>query len=177
VNSSVATGIPTYENHNGNPPFNTNTNGNALANSQKLYALSATAAANGGVTGLGFTIKVMGGDKIDIWGKSYYFQNNTSTNNYDVPILNILEGFIGSPASPAFGKTTAAELNTVSAITSAIGSFLGNPNRNNGGISTTPKAYINYVLLDENFRYISGNFSRVGSASSVKNHHDDSMFT
>lgn len=171
VNSSEATGISTYQNNNGNPPFNNNTNGNPNANSDKLYKLTAT--TGGGVTGLSFAIKVMGGDTIDIWAKSYYFQNNTSEDNYNVPVLGILDGFMGSPANPGLGKTTSAEMNGVSLITNAVSSFLSNPNRSNGGSAQTPRAYVNYILLDDNFRYVSGNFSRVGTSGSVKSHHDD----
>jgi RHS repeat-associated protein len=171
ANSSEATGITTYQNNNGNPPFNTNSNGNPNANSAKLYKLAAT--TGGGVTGLSFAIKVMGGDKVDIWAKSYYFQNNTSGNNYNVPVLSILDGFLGSPLGVATGKTTSNELNGVSVIANAIGSFLSNPDRSNGGTTQTPRAYVNYVLLDDNFRFVSGGFSRVGAANSVKNHHDD----
>lgn len=173
VNQSEATGIPVYQNHNGEPPFNINPNGSSSANSQKLYKLSATAVANGGVSGLGFAIKVMSGDKIDVWGRSYYFTNNTGGNNYDVPVTGIINGFIGAPGGVASGKTTGTELNGLSVITSAIGTFLGDPNRNNGGTSTSPKAYVNYILLDENFRYVAGNFSRVGTNSTLKQHHDD----
>ena len=38
---------------------------------------------------------------------------------------------------------------------------------------SVPKAYINYILFDENFRFVSGNFSRVGSNSVVKSHYND----
>jgi len=173
VNKSEATGIPDYQNNNGNPPYNNNPNSNTTANSQKLYKLAATATTNGGVTGLGFAIKVMAGDRIDIFGKSYYFQNNTGGNNYNVPVSAILDGFLNSPAAVAAGKTSSAELNGLSVITNAIGDFLSDSDRDNNGTSATPKAYINYIFLDEHFRFVSGNFSRVGAANGVKNHYDD----
>ena len=166
-----ATGIPDYPNNNGNPPFNNNPNSNVTANSQKLYRLIAT--ASGGVTGLGATFKVMSGDKIDIFGKSYYFENNTSGNNYNIPVLDILSGMLSAPSGVAAAKgVTAAGLNGQSGITSAISGYLSNPGRSTG-VSTQPKAYINYMLFDENFNYVSGNFSRVGEANAVKNHYDD----
>jgi hypothetical protein len=131
VSKSEATGIPDYQNNNGNPPYNNNPNSNARSNSEKLYKLSATAAANGGVTGLGFALKVMVGDRIDIFGKSYYFQNNTGGNNYNVPVSAILDGFLNSPAAVAAGKTSSAELNGLSIITNAIGDFLSDSDRDN----------------------------------------------
>jgi RHS repeat-associated core domain len=122
---------------------------------------------------LGFALKVMAGDRIDIFGKSYYFQNNTGGNNYNVPVSAILDGFLNSPAAVAAGKTSSAELNGLSVITNAIGDFLSDSDRDNNGTSATPKAYINYIFLDEHFRFVTGNFSRVGAANGVKDHYDD----
>ena len=84
ANKSEATGISDYPNNNGNPPVNPNPNSQTTALSQKLYKLEAT--GTGGVAGLGITLKVMTGDKINIYGKSYYFQNNTNAVNYPVPL-------------------------------------------------------------------------------------------
>jgi len=40
-------------------------------------------------------------------------------------------------------------------------------------LGSVPKAYINYILFNENFKFVSGNFSRVGSNSVVKSHYND----
>lgn len=72
VDKSSATGITDYQNNNGisnnppDPPFE-------ATNSTKLYKLNSTTSK----TGLGITLKVMAGDKIDVFGKSYYFQNTS----------------------------------------------------------------------------------------------------
>ncbi|RYZ23642.1 MAG: hypothetical protein EOO10_20915, partial [Chitinophagaceae bacterium] len=42
-----------------------------------------------------------------------------------------------------------------------------------GTTSASPKAYINYIFFDEQFRYAGGNASRVGSSGTVKNHWSD----
>jgi RHS repeat-associated protein len=168
---SEATGITTYQNNNGNPPYNNNPNSNTTANSQKLYKLEATSA--GGVSGLGITLKVMSGDRIDIFGKSYYFENNTNQLNYNVPVLDVLTGLLGSPSGAAVGKgATASGLNNVSVISSGVGGFLTDANRGSG---TVPKAYINWILFDENFHYVDGKFSRVGSANTVKDHGNEAV--
>ena len=63
-----------YYNHNDIPPASPNPNYPAgvapvqTAGSTKLYWLNATANK----TGLEFIIKVMAGDKVDIFGKSYF---------------------------------------------------------------------------------------------------------
>ena len=171
VSKSTATGITDYPNNNG--IANPNPNGNATtvgANSDKIYKTIA-ASGTGGVTGLGITLKVMSGDKIDIMGKSYYFQNNTAGTNYSVAVLDVLTGLIGAPTGAAAGKgATAAGLNSIPTVSSAVNGFLSDPNR---GTGTTPKAYINYILFDEQFNYVGGNFSRVGTANTVKSHYGD----
>jgi hypothetical protein len=95
VASATATGISTYQNHNGNPPANPNPNSVVTANSAKLYKLNS----NTNKTGLGITLKVMAGDRIDIFGKSYYFTNNTGGTgaNSAIPVLDILTGLLGGP--------------------------------------------------------------------------------
>ena len=40
----------------------------------------------------------------------------------------------------------------------------------NGEVSSSPKAYVNFMLLDEQFSFVSGNFSRVGSNGNIKDH-------
>ncbi len=136
-------------------------------NSAKLYKLQAT--SSGGVTGLSFTAKVMSGDTVNIFGKSYYFQNNTAQQNYNIPFTSILTGLLGG-SSIAAGKATLAELSANTAVTQAITAGLQDAGRNNSGTAQTPKAYINYMLFDEQFKAVKTGFSRVGSANAIKDH-------
>ncbi len=168
VYKSEATGITNYTNTNGID--NPNPNSATASSSDKVYKLQATAA--GGVTGLGFTAKVMSGDKINIFAKSYYFQNNASQVNYNIPAATILAGLVGGNAVAA-GKATVAQLSGNTAITQSVTEALQNTNRNNNGTVQTPKAYINYILFDEQFKVVKCNFSRVGSANTVKDHYSD----
>jgi RHS repeat-associated protein len=173
VDQSQATGITAYQNNNGiaNPYPNGNSgNTNVNANSAKLYKLNATANK----TGLGITLKVMAGDKIDIFGKSYYFQNNTGDNSsYNLPAIDLINALLGSPEgsiTAAHGTVTATDINNVSG--GNIGGFLTNSPRT-PTTSSTPRAYINYLILDEQFKYVSGGFSSVGSNGIVKDHHSE----
>ncbi len=175
VDRSMATGIADYKNKNGgnnatDQPVNNNPNSNVTANSEKLYKLAATAAANGGVTGLGVTLKVLSGDRVDIYGKSYYFLNNTGGSNYTIPVGTIVTGLFGNPASTAGSKgITATAVNGQPALTNLINGYLGDPGRNTA-TTATPKAYINWILLDENFKYVNGSFDRVWDANDPNAH-------
>ncbi len=173
VGNSEATGIENspYQNNNGitNPYPNGNSGySNVSNNSQKLYKLTATGSA--GVTGLGITLKVMSGDKIDIHGKSYYFQNASGSNNVPLPVNDIINGLFDAPGSTAGSKVAASDVIGQTSLTTPVTNFLNDGNRGGG---TVPKAYINYILFDENFKFVAGNFSRVGSNSAVKNHYND----
>ncbi|MEO8820892.1 MAG: DUF6443 domain-containing protein [Ginsengibacter sp.] len=163
VPKSNAIGIPDYANNNVipnppvNPPFDN-------ANSAKLYVLNK----NSQKTGLGITLKIMAGDKLDIYGKSYYFQNNTggTAANSAVPILDILTGFLGGPSggiTGAHGPVTVTQLDAISATTAPIGSLLTNQTNTNNLTPTRPKAFINYTLFDEQFKCVGSGFAPVGN--------------
>jgi RHS repeat-associated protein len=165
VYKSSATGIPDYANNNVipnppvNPPFDN-------ANSAKVYVLNK----NSQNTGLGITLRVMSGDKFDVYGKSYYFQNNTggTAANTAVTTLNILTGFLGGPtgaATSVHGAVTATQLNDISGTTSLINALLSNQTTTNNATPQTPKAFINYILFDEQFKCVGSGFAPVGANS------------
>ncbi|MES1221996.1 MAG: RHS repeat-associated core domain-containing protein, partial [Bacteroidota bacterium] len=113
------------------------------------------------------------GDKIDIMGKSYYTTANTGGTNYNIPVLDVITGLLGATGGTAASKGfTATDLNGQTGITNPISNFLSDAGRGSG---TTPKAYINWILFDENFHKVDGNFSRVGSANAVKDHYGDAV--
>ncbi len=166
VLANTVTGLPAYINDNGignnpsDPAFE-------AANSQKLYKLNSTTNK----TGLGMTLKVMAGDKLDILGRSYYFQNNTGGNSA-IPILDFLNGLMGTPGGAVAGShTNATELSGISGVTVPLSNtYLNDPGRDNAGYPQRPKAFINYLFLDEQFRFVSGGFSAVNNTPALKDH-------
>lgn len=120
----------------------------------------------------------MAGDKIDILGKSYYFTNNTggTSLNKAIPVLDILTGLLGGPtggaAAAAHGGVTASQLNSIGNVTSGINTLFGAQTTDIAGAPQVPKAYINYIFFDEQFKVAGSGFSRVGSNSVVKTHSD-----
>ncbi|MBX2925907.1 MAG: hypothetical protein KF746_27170 [Chitinophagaceae bacterium] len=125
----------------------------------------------------------MAGDKIDIFGKSYYFQNNTGGTgaNSAIPIIDILTGLLGGPtggaAAATHGGITASQLNGIGDVTGGISTLLGNQTTDAAGTPTVPKAYINYIFFDEQFQVVKdalGNIQaagdKVGTNSVVKSH-------
>jgi len=171
VDHSTVSGLPAYANDNGignnpsDPSFE-------AAPSQKLYRLNGNSAK----TGLGITLKVMAGDRLDIFGKSYYNQNNTGGSGANVApsILSILEGFLGGPsggiAAGVHGGVTAAGLNGLPATTSGIASLLSSHTSSNTSNDQRPKAFINYLFFDERMQCVGTGFSGVGVNGQIKDH-------
>jgi RHS repeat-associated protein len=161
-----------YQNHNNVPPSNPNPNYPAgaspgqYATSQKVYSLNGSTNR----TGLEMVIKVMAGDKVDIFGRSYHTNYSSVSNGNSTPlsILQIMSGLISSPSNAISGKgVNASQLESWNAGL-LPSSFIRGQNYESG--TTIPKAYINYIFLDEQFRYVSGGASRVGNYGEVKQH-------
>jgi RHS repeat-associated protein len=115
-------------------------------------------------------IKVMAGDKIDIFGRSYHSNGSAVSNSNSTPlsILHIMSGVISSPSN-AIGVKGVTASQWESWNSSLLpSSFIRGQNYETG--TTIPKAYINYIFLDEQFRYVGGGASRVGNYGEVKQH-------
>lgn len=163
VSKSTATGIPDYQNNNGNPPWNTlNQHSNNGANSDRLYLLNATTNTNENKNGLGFIIKVMSGDKYSIFGKSYHKMPSGgysgTTNN--IIVSELINAFAGSSVVSSKG-VTGAQITGQPGFPSTMDGLVGTqPGQN----SNRPKAAINWILFDDQFKFVSGGFDMVGDA-------------
>lgn len=164
--SSLSQPPPAYINDNGigNNPADASFE---AANSTKLYKLNG----NTNKTGLGITLKVMAGDRIDIHGTSYWYQGNAggSSANAAPAVIDLLSGLLGSPASAAGGKATASQLDGIIGVNAPLGSFINQPGRDNSSYPQRPKAFINYIFLDEQFKMAGGGFSAVSPTAGLKN--------
>ncbi len=160
---------PAYDNDNGignnpsDPTFESTT-------SEKMYRVNAGTNK----MGLGITLKVMAGDKVDVFGKSHWYTPNTSGSPNVAPVaLDILSGLLGAPGSAAAGKATATQLNAITDITTPLGAFINDPNRDNASYPQRPKAFINYIFFDEQFKMVSGGASPVHPTGFTKDHFSD----
>ncbi|OIR12067.1 hypothetical protein GALL_63180 [mine drainage metagenome] len=144
----------TYQNNNGNPPYNTNPNSITTATSAKMYKLNGY---NGDKTGLNITLKVMAGDVVNILGKSLWHSSSTLSNSYPVSsvINNLLNAFGGSPAV-ATATRDAVNGTVLNAATPTTGSLTSWVSNNVPTPTTKPKAYINWILFDEQFKVVTG---------------------
>jgi RHS repeat-associated protein len=173
------TGLPTYPNNNGignnpsDPTFE-------AANSQYLYKLNGGDANT--KMGLGITLKVMAGDRIDVLGKSYYFLNNPTPNAppTNVQLGNILSGFLGGASGAlttnVHGPISTTDITNTPGINATNGLFANQQNQSSTNLNK-PRAFINYIFFDEQFNCVAtinnvpqSGASMVGNNSSIKDH-------
>ncbi|GAA4930331.1 DUF6443 domain-containing protein [Mucilaginibacter defluvii] len=174
LDQSDATGIPIYDNNNG--ISNPNPNSATTSQSDKLYRLKGDNPTT--ATGLGITLKVMAGDKIDIHGKSYYFDAHDPNNNTPIPASDIIYGLfgtavVGSGYSNPHGAADDLMSGNGSPVSLLGSGLLTGQDNDYTGDDSKPKAYINWILFNDQLQYVDGGFSRVGDQNDIKDHYSD----
>jgi RHS repeat-associated protein len=154
-----------YQNNNGiaNPNYNIDPNGD----SYKMYMLDGS---SGNRNGLGITLKVMTGDTVNIFGRSFW-NSATPTNTGHSIVVNDLLTLLAniSPVSGSGKGATSGALIASGVTPAELGHWLAD------SVTTTsgrPRAYINWILFDEQFRIVSSSsgFNTVGGANDVYTH-------
>jgi RHS repeat-associated protein len=109
---------------------------------------------NGPKTGPSILLKVMSGDKVDVATKSFYKSGGTvqSPNSILTDVLNSLAGGIVTATSASHGVVSDLTNTSTSPIYAALNSFLPTNDPNTTG---KPKAYLNWILLDDQFKGVS----------------------
>jgi RHS repeat-associated protein len=99
-------------------------------------------------------LKVMSGDSIAVGVKSFYRSNGSpGSNNNSLPdVVNSLAQGLLSIAGPGHGTVTSLSASG-SPVYAALNSFLPAKETATAG---KPKAYLNWMMLDNQFNYVSG---------------------
>ncbi len=157
IESSENVTVPAYPNHNGNPPPNNNPYSNISANSGRAYKLNATSNAMTDKTGLGITLKIMAGDKVNIYGYSYHKNppGGYSGPTNPITVLELLNAFAATPLINSKG-VTGSQITGQAGFPTTMQGLVGNQPNQNG---SRPRAAINWIILDEQFKYVSGGYS------------------
>jgi RHS repeat-associated protein len=109
---------------------------------------------SGQKTGPSLLLKVMSGDKVDI-GVQYYYLNMGTPSSPNPSINDVLNSLANGIVTMAGGaKGTIGDLNNTSTspVYAALNSFLTSMDSTP---SSKPKAYLNWILLDEQLNYVS----------------------
>ncbi|MDF2191496.1 DUF6443 domain-containing protein [Paraflavitalea sp. CAU 1676] len=110
---------------------------------------------SGNKVGPALVLKVMSGDKVDVAVK-YLYRSGGVAGSYNDPvseILSVLAGGVVGVAGESKGALAALGNPVNSPILGALTSFRSG---NNPAQSSKPKAYLNWILLDEQLKYVSG---------------------
>lgn len=119
---------------------------------------------SGQTTGPSLLLKVMSGDTVNLGVQCYYNTGSGSgTNSSFSSVLNSLATALVNATSAAHGTVsnlTGSSSNVYTGLTSFY-------NANDGTPSGYPKAYLNWIFLDDQFNYVSGLSGSVQAASST----------
>jgi RHS repeat-associated protein len=106
----------------------------------------------GNKIGPGITLKVMSGDKFNIKANSWYKTNGVLPAPPANPLLDLLNALNGGVGNLPGAKRSPLELEQSGIFTPGASKFLDEqPNPQN-----KPKAYLNWVLFDEQFNLVQG---------------------
>ena len=131
---------------------------NTPAGNAKVAKVSA--AAGGNKIGPAIILKVMAGDKFSLNVNSWW--KSTATPGTPVsPLTDLVNALANNVAGVSGGKATSGELISSGISNTAATNFLSSQSYN----SSKPKAFINWVMLDEQFKYYAGGFEQVGASN------------
>lgn len=120
-------------------------------------------------TGLGITLKVMSGDNIKIKAESFYtLPSGGAGNPLTMSVTDLLNTLAGSSViSSSKGAVTTTDISSVGNNSSNLTNFITSNNNNS---TTTAKAYLNWILFDDQLKYITAGADPVQTNGGYKMH-------
>ena len=138
------------------------------------YIQQLSGASGASTVGTNVVLKVMAGDTINIRANSWYRQGTTMPGTPTSPLSSLILGLSGGVMTADPGHFTLAALQQSATLNPGITSFLNNVASNYN--TQKPKAFLNWILFDEQFRYVAGSgttnsgFDQVGADTTFKTH-------
>ncbi|MDR3714030.1 MAG: DUF6443 domain-containing protein [Puia sp.] len=122
--------------------------------------------STGQKTGPSLLLKVMSGDTVSMAVQSFYNTNTITTTNSSLnDVLNSFAlGLVNTATGGAEGGLSGFTSSS-GPVYAAINSFL--PSKDPAPPSGYPKAYLNWIFLDDQFNYVSSSSGSVAAASST----------
>jgi len=141
-----------------------------VSGNEKVARLSGNEASDPGGVKIGpaILLKVMSGDRFNVTANSWWEAVSRPGSPAD-PYGALLSALSGSIATQGGGHTSAAQLESSAELGGTVASYLSSQA---GYDDSRPKAFLNWILLDERFGYVAGGsgFEQVGEADLLKTH-------
>ena len=120
--------------------------------------------------GPAIVLKVMAGDKFNVMVNSWYKTNGQLPQSPNSIVNALLDALNTGVSSLGGSKVTQQQLQAANAFGGGVNHFL--TNQNNANNANKPKAYLNWILFDEQFKYVESNsgFEQVGNNEEYKTH-------
>jgi len=140
------------------------------------YIQQLSGSSGSHILGSNIVIKVMAGDTINIRANSWYRQNGASPGTPSGPLASLIVGLAGGVAGSDPGHFLLSPLQQPGVLDQGINSFLTTVSNDYASHNTKPKAYLNWVLFDEQFHYVAGTsttnsgFRQVGNDTTFTTH-------
>jgi RHS repeat-associated protein len=124
---------------------------------------------NGNKIGPAILLKVMSGDQVNIRANAWYRLSGNQPGNPVSPVNDLLAALSGAVTNFVHGKFSAVQLQQPGVLTPGIADMV-TQQTNDYSNNSKPKAYLNWVLLDEQFKYVSSSsgFEQVGEDQELK---------
>lgn len=116
---------------------------------------------NGVKIGTGIVLKVMSGDQFNIRVSSWWNSNNSPGTPVS-PLSDLLSALNSGVSAASNGHFSVGDLSSNNTLSPGATSFL---NSHSGYNTSKPKAFVNWILFDEQFNYVSASsgFQQVGA--------------
>jgi RHS repeat-associated protein len=125
---------------------------------------------SGNKIGPAIILKVMSGDQFSLRVSSWYKKNGVTPGTPNNPLTDLINALNGNIGSVSGSHGTSTDLSTSNALNPGAISFYAT--HNSADSITKPKAFINWVLFDEQFNFVAINsgFEQVGADNTLTVH-------
>jgi RHS repeat-associated protein len=130
------------------------------------------AKVNGGGNKIGpaIILKVMAGDRFNLRVSSWYKKNGVTPGTPNNPLPDLISALNGTIVGVVGNHATSTDISTYNPLSpGAIGFYA---THNSADSTTKPKAFINWILFDEQFNFVAANsgFEQVGADNTLTVH-------